>query len=116
MALKGYNDTIGAWLYAQKGKGVLDTLWRDARGGATMPVAILYRPELKEYDFGLGHPFRGGRYEIFLQHLKKDITGDNNYQILRSDPATDEDLLLNCQKDYIDFTKEYYQAANLGLS
>ncbi len=24
-ALKGYNDTVGVWLYAQKGKGVLDT-------------------------------------------------------------------------------------------
>ncbi len=30
-----------------------------------MTVAILYRDELKEYDFGPGHPFRGDRYELF---------------------------------------------------
>jgi hypothetical protein len=28
-------------------------------------VAILYRDELKEYDFGAGHPFRGRRFPQF---------------------------------------------------
>lgn len=81
-----------------------------------MALGILYQEGLKEYDFGLGHPFRGGRYEVFPQYLKENLAEDNNYRILRSDPATDNDLLLICQKDYIDFTKEYYKAANLGLS
>ncbi len=80
-----------------------------------MPIAILYREELKEYDFGPGHPFRGDRYEIFPRFLKESVSEDDNYRILESRAASDEDLLRICQRDYIDFTKEYYRAANLGL-
>ena len=39
-----------------------------------MAVAILYRDELKEYDFGPGHPFRGDRYELFPPFLKKRLS------------------------------------------
>ena len=81
-----------------------------------MALGILYQEGLKEYDFVPGHPFRGGRYKVFPQYLRENLAEDNNYRILRSDPATDDDLLLICQKDYVDFTKEYYKAANLGLS
>jgi acetoin utilization protein AcuC len=81
-----------------------------------MITAILYTDELREYDFGLGHSFRGDRYEIFPKFLKEHIPEYRNYVILVSEPATDEDLLLISQKDYIEFTKEYYKAANLGLS
>lgn len=81
-----------------------------------MALAILYHPGLSEYDFGPGHPFRGNRYQIFPQFLQQNLAEDDNYRILRADGATDEDLLRICQKDYIDFTKEYYRAANLGLS
>lgn len=81
-----------------------------------MPVAILYREELKEYDFGPGHPFRGDRYEIFPRFLKENLSRDDNYQVLESGSASDEDLLRICQRDYIDFSRQYYQAANLGLS
>ncbi len=81
-----------------------------------MAFAILYRQELREYDFGPGHPFRSDRYEMFPQFLRANLAEDDNYRILRAEQATDEDLLLICQKEYIDFTKEYYKAANLGLS
>ena len=81
-----------------------------------MAFAILYRQELREYDFGPGHSFRGDRYEIFRQFLQKNLPQDDNYQILEAEPATDEDLLLICQKEYINFSKSYYRAANLGLS
>jgi len=81
-----------------------------------MAIAILYREELKEYDFGPGHPFRGDRYELFPKFLRQNMAEDDNYRILKAEPASDEDLLLICQKEYIDFTKEYYRAANLGLS
>jgi acetoin utilization protein AcuC len=81
-----------------------------------MTIGILYREELKEYDFGPGHPFRGDRYQLFLQFLRDNLAEDDNYRILKAEPATDEDLLLICQRDYVDFTKEYYKAANLGLS
>ena len=81
-----------------------------------MALAILYRPELREYDFGPGHSFQGDRYEIFPQFLVENLAEDDNYRILQAEPATDEALLLICQKEYIDFTKDYYRAANLGLS
>jgi len=81
-----------------------------------MAIAILYREELKEYDFGPGHPFRGDRYKIFPKFLTENLPEDDNYKFLSAEPATDEDLLLICSKDYIDFTRGYFKAANLGLS
>ncbi|HEX74182.1 MAG TPA: histone deacetylase family protein [Dehalococcoidia bacterium] len=80
-----------------------------------MGIAILYREELKEYDFGPGHPFHGDRYQLFYQFLRHNLAEDVDYQILKSDWASDEELLLICQKDYIDFTRDYYRATNLGL-
>jgi len=77
-----------------------------------MTIAIFYRGELKEYDFGTGHPFRGERYEIFPKFLKEHLPEDDNYRILKAEGASDEDLLLICQKDYIDFVREYYEAAH----
>lgn len=81
-----------------------------------MAIAILSHPELREYDFGSGHPFHGDRFDIFHQFLKENLPEDDNYRILKAERATDEDLLLICRKEYIDFTKNYYHAANLGLS
>ncbi len=81
-----------------------------------MPLAILCRQELREYDFGPGHPFRGDRHETFLRFLQANLAEDDNYRIVKAEPASEEDLLLICQKDYIDFTREYYKAANLGLN
>jgi len=81
-----------------------------------MSIGILYQEGLKEYDFGQGHPFRGSRAELFIQFLKQNIAEDNNYRILKAEAATENDLLLICRKDYIEFTREYFKAANLGLS
>ena len=79
-----------------------------------MTVAILYRDELKEYDFGTGHPFRGDRYELFPRFLKNRLSPDNCYNILPAESATEEDLLRICDADYIDFNREYYHAAHSG--
>jgi acetoin utilization protein AcuC len=79
-------------------------------------ISILYQDGLKEYDFGPGHPFRGSRAEIFIEFLKQHIAEDGNYRILKAGAATEDDLLLICHQDYIDFTREYFKAANLGLS
>lgn len=81
-----------------------------------MAIGILYREELKEYDFGPGHSFRGDRYELFPRFVKDHLAEDDNYRILESEPASDQDLLLISDQDYIDFTREYYKALNLGLS
>ena len=75
---------------------------------------ILYGKELKEYDFGPGHPFRGERYDVFLDFLNLNLPADNNYQILEAKPVTDKDLKLICKKDYIDFNKNYFKKRNLG--
>jgi acetoin utilization protein AcuC len=80
-----------------------------------MPIGILYRQELKEYHFGSGHSFRGDRYERFIRHLSESIPEDDNYRILDAQPATDADLLSICDREYVDFTREYYKAASLGL-
>ena len=81
-----------------------------------MAIGILYREDLKEYDFGPGHPFRGDRYQRFPQFLRDNLAEDDNYRMLKAESAGDQDLRLICRQEYIDFTREYYQAANLGLS
>lgn len=79
-----------------------------------MAVAILYREELKEYDFGPGHPFRGDRYEQFPPFLQKRLPEDDHYRWLAADAATDDDLLKICDQDYINFCRDYYQAVSGG--
>jgi len=79
-----------------------------------MSVGILYQNGLKEYDFGPGHPFRGRRAGVFVEFLKKCLAQDDNYRILQADPASEDDLLLICRQEYIDFTREYFKAANTG--
>jgi acetoin utilization protein AcuC len=81
-----------------------------------MPIGILYQDGLKEYDFGPGHPFRGRRAGEFMKFLKQHIAEDGNYRIIESAAATEKDLSLICHKDYIEFTTEYFRAANLGLA
>jgi len=81
-----------------------------------MVLAILYREELKEYDFGPGHSFLGDRYLLFYNFLKEHIPENDNYRIIEADWAGEEDLLLICKEDYITFTREYYRASNMGLS
>lgn len=77
-------------------------------------IAILYNEKLKEYDFGPAHPFRSDRYEIFPEFLKENLPKKADYRILEAEPATDKDLALICQKDYINFTKNYFKARNSG--
>ncbi len=79
-----------------------------------MITPILYREELKEYDFGPGHPFRGDRYQVFPEFLSQRLKPDNSYQFFKANSATDDDLRLICQPDYIQFCRDYYKAANLG--
>jgi acetoin utilization protein AcuC len=79
-----------------------------------MTVSILYREELREYDFGLGHPFRGDRYEIFPQFLRAHVPEGGSYKFVASETCTEEDLLLICSREYINFSRDYFRAANLG--
>lgn len=79
-----------------------------------MAIAILYREELREYDFGPGHPFRGDRYELFVDALQQRVSPGEHYQVFEAEPAGIEDLLLICSRDYINFSHDYFQAAHRG--
>jgi len=74
--------------------------------------AFLFRKEINEYDFGEGHPFHGRRGEDFLKFFKERLKID--FPILKAEKATDEDLLLICEKEYIEFTKKYFEAKSRG--
>ncbi len=73
---------------------------------------FLFRKEINEYDFGEDHPFHGRRGEDFLNFLKEKIKID--FPILKAKKATDKDLFLICEKEYIEFTKKYFEAKNKG--
>lgn len=79
-----------------------------------MTIAILMRPELKEYSFGGGHPFQGERFEAFRRFLQDTLPEDNNYRILQAPPAAKNDLSLICSREYIEFTEGFYRAAASG--
>ena len=79
-----------------------------------MTVTILYREELREYDFGVGHPFRGDRYDIFPKVLQQHVVPDGHYRLLAADTCTEDDLRLICSQEYIDFSRDYFRAANRG--
>lgn len=78
-------------------------------------TSILFREELKEYDFGEGHPFRGDRYVNFYKYLNEVTTEGTDYCLLEAESATDHDLQLICHRNYIEFTRGYYESANLGI-
>jgi len=80
-----------------------------------LAFTVLYRQELEEYDFGPGHPFRGNRYQTFPHFMKQHLS-DDDYRVIAAQPATDTDLLLICERDYIDFSRGYFRAASAGLS
>jgi acetoin utilization protein AcuC len=42
------------------------------------------------------------------------VPEDDNYRFIKAPPASDADLALICNKDYIDFTCAYYKAAHNG--
>ena len=79
-----------------------------------MAVAILFREEIKEYDFGSGHPFHGDRYGSFMNLLKSRLEPGQYYQVLAAEPADNQELLRICDEDYIDFCREYYHSAASG--
>ncbi len=77
------------------------------------PLAVLYRPELREYDFGAGHPFQGERFAAFIEVMGRNLN-EEDYRIIEAEAATEEDLLLVCEKEYIDFTRDYFSAPAIG--
>ncbi len=65
-----------------------------------MSLAIVYSPQMKNYDFGPGHPFRGDRYDNFMRLLKEKVS---DFEVVEPRYASDEEILLVHDKGYIDF-------------
>ncbi|MFW6048860.1 MAG: histone deacetylase family protein [Candidatus Bipolaricaulota bacterium] len=76
-------------------------------------VSIIYHEELSGYDFGVGHPFRGNRFEDFPSSLEK--YGESlNYELKEASPADLTDLLKITGEGYVDFTEGYFNSAGPG--
>ena len=68
-----------------------------------MKAALVYNPEIKKYDFGEGHPFRGDRFERFMNFFESKFK--DYFQEIEPKPATDEILKLVHSKEYIEVMK-----------
>lgn len=68
-----------------------------------MKFAIVYNKEIKNYDFGQGHPLRGNRFENFMKFFKPMIARRPNFEIVESKPASENELELVHSKEYINF-------------
>jgi acetoin utilization protein AcuC len=76
-------------------------------------IGIVYNEEINNYDFGYGHPFSGTRFRDYMQIIcEKKIPEQTNIAIIKSEPASDNDLLLVHTKDYLEFVDTQ---ANYGL-
>jgi len=71
-----------------------------------MTVSIIYSEKLKDYDFGPGHPFRGDRFSNFMKFFSKELIPTQRFKVLlNNEPATDGDLMLWHDIDYIQAMK-----------
>ena len=71
-----------------------------------MQIAIVYNPELENYDFGPGHSFRGDRFASFLKSYSETLAGDPHFELITHDElASDEELKIGHTEDYINMMK-----------
>lgn len=74
---------------------------------------MVYSRQLKNYDFGLGHPFRGDRFGSFMSYFDATLSKSDRFEVfMNEEAASDEDLELWHTKDYI----QAMQAASSGKS
>jgi acetoin utilization protein AcuC len=71
-----------------------------------MTTALVYSEEMKHYDFGPGHPFRGDRYASFIKLFEEMGGMDKGIDLIPPIPATDADLRLVHAAEYIEFIKK----------
>jgi len=64
---------------------------------------IIYSDELRNYDFGPGHPFRSDRFEFFLKFYKEVLTKNKEFKLMKNTRlASYQELELWHTKDYIE--------------
>ena len=72
----------------------------------------MYSNQLRNYDFGSGHPFRGDRFESFMSYFNKELGKSDKFEVLlNEEAASDDDLELWHTKEYIQAMKR----ASAGL-
>jgi acetoin utilization protein AcuC len=72
-----------------------------------MKTALVYSPDIKNYNFGKGHPFSSDRFENFLNFLKEKMPDFKDYfEEITPDPVKDEDLKLFHSQEYIEVIKK----------
>lgn len=70
-------------------------------------TAIIYHPQIKNYNFGKNHPFSGERFEIFLNFLKSQLKNFNDFfEEILPEKITEKDLMVFHSKDYINTIKK----------
>jgi len=78
-----------------------------------MQIAVLYNPEISNYDFGPGHSFRGDRFASFLKLYHEILAGDAHFPLLtHEESASDEELRLFHAQDYINMMRAASQAGS----
>jgi acetoin utilization protein AcuC len=66
---------------------------------------LYYSPAMGRVDFGAGHPFRGSRFQEFINLLKANGL-DKSLDIRSPSPATDDDLALAHTPEYVAHVRE----------
>jgi acetoin utilization protein AcuC len=75
-------------------------------------IGVLYSDELRNYDFGPGHPFRGDRFDRFMTYFHETLEKSGKFEVVGNiEQASDGDLSLAHKNDYI----QTMQKASKGL-
>ena len=75
-------------------------------------TALVYNPEIKNYNFGKGHPFTSERFENFINFLKDKLPNFEDYfEEITPKLATKEDLKLAHSQEYV----EAIEKASAGI-
>jgi len=70
-------------------------------------IPIVYHPKMSKFDFGRGHPFRGARFESFMQLFHKTELDKNQlFEIIEPKTAEENDLEIVHDREYIELVKE----------
>jgi acetoin utilization protein AcuC len=70
-------------------------------------ASVIYHEGIAEYDFGEGYSLRGDRFPRYIKVLEeKGILSRPNVNLLSTQPANDDDLLLVHSREYIKKVKK----------
>jgi acetoin utilization protein AcuC len=78
-----------------------------------LKIGIVYSKQLRNYDFGIGHPFRGDRFKRFMSYFEATLSKSGRFKVFMNEEAAGtEDLELWHSRDYI----QAMQTASMGKS